>query len=146
MLESRYERRGKMEDLEEAIRVSRQAVKVTPEDHPDLAAWLNNLGNNLGRRYERTGKMEDLEEAIQVSRQAVEVTPEDHPYLAGRLINFGRQLLSSYSTNNDEPLALLLRAWSGSNAPPLVRIRAAALSLLLLQEQGIRRMTDYREI
>ena len=77
-----------MEDLEEAIRVSRQAVKVTPEDHPDLAACLNNLGNKLESRYKRTGKMEDLEEAIRVSRQAVEVTPEDHPDLAAWLNNF----------------------------------------------------------
>jgi hypothetical protein len=53
-----------MEDLEEAILVARQAVDVTPKDHPDLAGRLNNLGNKLGRRYKRTGKMEDLEEAI----------------------------------------------------------------------------------
>ena len=66
-LKSRHEHTGKMEDLEEAIRVARQAVDVTPEGHPDLAAMLNNLGNKLGRRYERTGKMEGLEEAIRVS-------------------------------------------------------------------------------
>jgi hypothetical protein len=40
-----------MEDLEEAILVARQAVDVTPKDHPDLAGRLNNLGNKLGRRY-----------------------------------------------------------------------------------------------
>ena len=74
-----------MEDLEEAIRVARQAVDVTPKNHSNLAAWLNNLGNKLGRRYECTGKMEDLEEAIQMARQAVDVTPKDHPNLAGRL-------------------------------------------------------------
>lgn len=33
-----------MEDLEEVIRVTRQAIEVTPEDHPDLAAYLTNLG------------------------------------------------------------------------------------------------------
>jgi len=47
--------------------VSRQAVEVTPEDHPNLAGRLSNLGNKLGRRYERTGKIEDLKEAIRVS-------------------------------------------------------------------------------
>ncbi|KAL8634707.1 MAG: hypothetical protein Q9228_007713, partial [Teloschistes exilis] len=61
-----------MEDLGEAIRVARQAVKATPEDHPDLAGRLNNLGVQLTRRYERTGQMEDLEEAIRVARQAWE--------------------------------------------------------------------------
>ncbi len=49
MLQSQYKCTGQMEDLEEAIQVSHQAVKVMPEDHSDLAAWLNNLENNLGR-------------------------------------------------------------------------------------------------
>ena len=55
-----------MEDLEEAILVVRQAVDVTPKDHPDLAGRLNNLGNKLESRYKRIGKIEDLEEALEV--------------------------------------------------------------------------------
>jgi len=43
----RYKRTGKIEDLEEAIRVSRQAVEVTPKDYPDLAGRLNNLACQL---------------------------------------------------------------------------------------------------
>jgi hypothetical protein len=46
-LESRYKRTGKIEDLKEAIQVARQAVNITPEDHPDLAGRLNNLGTKL---------------------------------------------------------------------------------------------------
>lgn len=34
-----------MEDLEEAIQVSRHAVKLAPKDHPDLSVGLNNLGS-----------------------------------------------------------------------------------------------------
>ncbi|KAH8903000.1 hypothetical protein BR93DRAFT_971944 [Coniochaeta sp. PMI_546] len=52
-----------MADLEEAIAVGRKAVASTPDDHPDRAAWLNNLGIKLGRRYERTGAMADLKDA-----------------------------------------------------------------------------------
>jgi tetratricopeptide (TPR) repeat protein len=73
-----------------------QAISVTPDDHPDLAAMLNNLGNHLGRRYERTGAMDDLEEAIRVARQAISVTPDDHPDLATWLHNLGTQLDSRY--------------------------------------------------
>src|SRR5437762_1771972 len=80
-----FERMVKMEDLEEAIRKAEGAVKATPQDHPDLAGRLNNLGNMLESRYERTGRMEDLEEAIRKAEGAVEATPEDHPDLAGRL-------------------------------------------------------------
>jgi hypothetical protein len=71
-----------MEDLEEAIQLSRPAVQIIPAHHPTLAAWLINLVVKLEGKFERTGKIEDLEEAIQVSGRAVEVTLVDHPDLA----------------------------------------------------------------
>jgi hypothetical protein len=37
MLDRRFERMGRIEDLEEAIRITRRAVTVIPNDHPDLA-------------------------------------------------------------------------------------------------------------
>lgn len=67
MLGSRYERTEKMEDLEEAIKRAQEAVAATPDDHPNQAPMLNNLGNMLGLRFDRTGKMENLEQAIQRS-------------------------------------------------------------------------------
>ncbi|OQD86481.1 hypothetical protein PENSOL_c086G02756, partial [Penicillium solitum] len=51
------------------IRVSRQAVQATPDDHPDRAGRLYGLAVDLGHRFERTEELDDLEEAIQVSRQ-----------------------------------------------------------------------------
>jgi hypothetical protein len=70
-------------------------VAATPDDHPNLATRLNNLGSKLESRFERTGSMEDLEEASQRAGQAVSATPDDHPNLAGMLNNqlesrFGR--------------------------------------------------------
>jgi hypothetical protein len=50
-----------MEDLNEAIDRAREAMAVTPDDHPDRIMWLGNLGAKLERRYERTGRMEVLE-------------------------------------------------------------------------------------
>jgi tetratricopeptide (TPR) repeat protein len=67
-------------------------VEFTPQDYPDLAGWLNNLGNMLGSRFERTGRMEDLKEAIRKAQQAVEFTPENHPDLAMYLNNLGNKL------------------------------------------------------
>ncbi|EXK79186.1 hypothetical protein FOQG_16176 [Fusarium oxysporum f. sp. raphani 54005] len=52
-----------MGDLEEATKTARQAVESTPDDHPDLAGMLSNLGNKLQVRYERTGEMRDLEQS-----------------------------------------------------------------------------------
>jgi hypothetical protein len=74
------------------IQVSRRAVEVTPDNHPDLAAWLNNVGVKLESQFERPGRIEDLGEAIQVLGRAVEVTPVDHPDLVGRLNNLGNML------------------------------------------------------
>jgi hypothetical protein len=58
-LESRYERTGKMEDLEEAIERARKAVAATPDDHPDRVGWLSNLGNMLESRFVRIGTPKD---------------------------------------------------------------------------------------
>jgi hypothetical protein len=68
-----------MADLEEAIKVVRQAVDSTPDDHPNWAGWLNSLGSFLGRWYERTSEMADLEEAIKAAKRAVDLTPDGYP-------------------------------------------------------------------
>jgi tetratricopeptide (TPR) repeat protein len=101
MLGTRYERTGEMGDLREAISVARQAVESTPDDHPNRAACLNNLGVMLGTRYERTGEMGDLEEAISVAREAVESTLDDHPDRAGKLSSLGNKLGRRYERTGE---------------------------------------------
>jgi predicted RNase H-like HicB family nuclease len=90
-----------MKNLEEAIERARKAIELTPDDHPDKAGRLNNLGNKLKSRYERTGMMRDLEEAIETARKAVELTPDDHPDKAGRLNNPGNKLKSRYERTGE---------------------------------------------
>jgi hypothetical protein len=58
-LESRYERTGKMADLEEAIERAQEAAATTPDDHPDRTGWLGNLGNMLESRLVRIGTLKD---------------------------------------------------------------------------------------
>ncbi|KAJ6003550.1 CHAT domain-containing protein [Penicillium canescens] len=86
-----------MEDLEEAINVTRQLIDATPPDHLDRAGRLNNLGVYLGDRYSRIGTIADLEEAINVARQAVDATPPDHPHRGLWLNNLGDHLVQRYS-------------------------------------------------
>ena len=83
----RFERLGILDDLEEAIQVTRKAIKVTLENSPDLAARLNTLGIQLDIRFERLGILDNLEEAIRVTRKAIEVTPENSPNLTAGLNN-----------------------------------------------------------
>ncbi|TGO15144.1 hypothetical protein BPAE_0591g00040 [Botrytis paeoniae] len=86
-----------MDDLKEAIRIIQEAVDTTPKDHPDLAMYLNNLGNRLNDRYSRTGAIYDLEEAIRIGREAVNATPKDHLNLLRYLNNLGNRLGNRYS-------------------------------------------------
>ncbi|RBR09503.1 uncharacterized protein FIESC28_09834 [Fusarium coffeatum] len=52
--------------LEEAITVSRQAVDLTPKDHPALAGRLKNLGTHLGHKYHsiKTKDQDELRDCI----------------------------------------------------------------------------------
>jgi CHAT domain-containing protein/tetratricopeptide (TPR) repeat protein len=83
-------------DLEEAIRVSHQAVQATPPDSPALPGYLTNLGIVLNDRFLCTGQTANLEEAIRVSHQAVQVTPPDSPSLRLYLNNLGIVLHDRY--------------------------------------------------
>jgi hypothetical protein len=64
-----------MDDLQEAIRLGRTAVDVTPINHPDRARQLNNLGVQFSVRYRRTGAIDDLHETIRVRLRSRVLTP-----------------------------------------------------------------------
>ncbi|KAF5227665.1 hypothetical protein FAUST_11634 [Fusarium austroamericanum] len=81
--------------------MARKAIESTPDDHPNLAGRLNNLGNQLKSRYERTGEIKDLEEAIKMARKAIESTPNDHPDLATLLNNLGNRLSRRYERTGE---------------------------------------------
>ncbi|KAI3571792.1 TPR domain-containing protein [Fusarium oxysporum f. sp. albedinis] len=86
-----------MADLEEAIRMAREAIDALAPDDPDRGGWLINLGIRLSNRYSRTRAVADLEEAIRVTREAIGGNPLDHPNRAGWLNKLGNRLASRYS-------------------------------------------------
>ena len=111
-LSNRFELTGRTEDLEEAIRVFRQAVEATPSGHPELAGHLNNLGIGLRNRFGLIGHQGDLEEAIQVFRQGVETTPSGYPELAVYLNNLGTGLSNRFGlTGRNEDLEEAIRVF-----------------------------------
>ncbi|RYP55467.1 hypothetical protein DL770_010905 [Monosporascus sp. CRB-9-2] len=75
MLGMRFERTGSIADLNRAVDVADMAVDSTPQDHPDRAGWLNNLGNLLSKRFKQTGSIADLNRADDVANMAVDATP-----------------------------------------------------------------------
>ncbi|KAL7934285.1 CHAT domain-containing protein [Trichoderma chlorosporum] len=58
---------GSLEDLNQAVSVTSDAVAATTHNHPDRAACLSNLGTELARRFNWTGLIDDLNQAIIVT-------------------------------------------------------------------------------
>ena|SRR5256885_1099319 len=46
-----FEHIGRIQDLEEAISVTRQASDLVQEDHPDRTSWLNSVNGNAPESY-----------------------------------------------------------------------------------------------
>ncbi|KAI1504695.1 CHAT domain-containing protein [Biscogniauxia marginata] len=82
-----YEQTGVQRDLDEAIRMTEQAIDVAPR-----TSALSNLAVMLGVRFERTGSINDLNRIIDLLSMAVDATPQDHPKRAGRLNLLGTRL------------------------------------------------------
>lgn len=122
-----------MDDLESAISQLKLAVFITPQDHPDRAIWLSNLGIRLSSRYYRTDNMTDLNEAISKLELAVSITAEDHPDRAGRLYNLGARLSDKYDRTGDMDdleVAILKAQLTVSNTPKNHPDQAERLYLL----------------
>jgi len=97
----RFERIGNLPDISEAIAVLQQAVQITPNGHPDMPGWLNNLGISFQCRFQRTGDASDISEAISVQQRAVQLTPNGHAVMPGRLNNLGISFLCRFQRTGD---------------------------------------------
>lgn len=65
------------------------ALDTTPENHPNRAERLNNMGAHFQQRFLRIGEIMDLEKAIELGQLALNITQEDHPNRAQRLDALG---------------------------------------------------------
>jgi len=64
---------GSTDILEKATDACDQAVKCMPEDDPNRALCLNNMGIVFERRFEQTGSPKDFEKAIEMRELAVQI-------------------------------------------------------------------------
>jgi tetratricopeptide (TPR) repeat protein len=83
-------------DLEEAIGLYREVLKLRLSPHPDRTAPLNNLGNALLDRHRRTGAMADLEEGISLLRESLQLVPPPHPDCSLSLNGLANALLERH--------------------------------------------------
>jgi len=63
-LRDRFEQRGVLSDLDEAIDLHRAALSLCPPGHPDKSMSLNNLASSLHDRFKQRNVLSDLDEAF----------------------------------------------------------------------------------
>jgi hypothetical protein len=124
-----YQRTGRLDLLNTAIEMFRDAVEATPSEHPNRLGHLSNLGIALQSRFERTGQEVDLDEAITLGRAAVDITPPEHPSRTKYLSNLGGALQSRFArTGQEADLDEAVTAFRGAvgvqAGSPGVRMRA----------------------
>ncbi|TEB23439.1 TPR-like protein [Coprinellus micaceus] len=93
----RAERLGNEKDLEEAICLGRDALKLKLYlPLRDRARHLRSLAVSLQSRFERAGSAKDLEEAILLHRQALELHPSGHAGRPSSLNNLASALHTNF--------------------------------------------------
>ena len=78
-----------MADFESAIQYLQGILEDTPNDHPDRAYRLRNLGSTYHDKYQKTEAIADLEMYIKLYKDALEATPNDYPERAWMLQSLG---------------------------------------------------------
>src|SRR5262245_52471250 len=76
---TRFNERGDIADVNEAISLHRQALTLVLYPHPDRPEALSNLAADLYSRFGQTGDIADMNEAIALNREANPLFPALHP-------------------------------------------------------------------
>ncbi|MFL6072456.1 MAG: CHAT domain-containing protein [Mycobacteriales bacterium] len=97
LLLTRYQHAGDPADLEEAIRVSRDAFAASA-DEDERAEHQSDLCNLLLVRYTHFGHGQDLVDAVEYGRAAVAATPAEDPDLDLRQRRLANALSRRYQT------------------------------------------------
>ncbi|KAH6886945.1 CHAT domain-containing protein [Thelonectria olida] len=128
-----------MDDLEYSIQAERDLLDEWPNDHPDRADLLHDLGNRLSLKYNETQALSDLEEAIQIGYEALGALPEDHPSRLARLTLLSSRLQAKYwrteATADLQEHVQVLRQILPDDADHAKRLRNLQLHLAHLYER-----------
>ncbi|KAK2773196.1 TPR domain-containing protein [Colletotrichum kahawae] len=103
LLGSLFIRTDQQEILDEAIRITKQALSCTVEDPMNHGTALINLCNRLSERWKHTGLASHLDEAIDFGRRAMEEThhPQQEALQTNIAGNLGVTLCERFSTAKD---------------------------------------------
>lgn len=83
----RYERWGRLHDIETAVQFGRSVVARTPPHFPQYAKRCAGLGNALRDQAMRTGSLEPLDESIAIGEQVL-ISPSFHHIRADHSMHY----------------------------------------------------------
>jgi hypothetical protein len=78
-LRFRFELTGNQVDIDEAITVLEESLRLTPDGDSHMPYPSTNLGGALIRRFEQLGNLKDLKRSVTVLENAVSFTVKSHP-------------------------------------------------------------------
>jgi tetratricopeptide (TPR) repeat protein len=99
-LYQRYQISGNVAELDKAIEVRTQAIKVIPDGDQRKVEFLPELGALYYRKYCITRARGFLDKSIDISKEAANAMSEDHPERAKVLSNISYGLLQKYRGTN----------------------------------------------
>ena len=82
--------------LNKAINLHRLAIRLSPDQHPTLHNYLNNLALALQSRFELYGDSADLSEALSAILRAIDITPKGDRFLPALLDKLGELLWEKF--------------------------------------------------
>ncbi|KAJ7230314.1 CHAT domain-containing protein [Mycena pura] len=91
-----YRRRNNLKDLDMALELGQEAVKLTATDDPRRPWLLQSLAVSLDERYKRLYDPKDLEAAIEVKQEVLTLTSRDDPQTADHLQSLAFSLTARY--------------------------------------------------
>jgi hypothetical protein len=95
---------GNRSDLEEAIALGYEVLKLRPVGHPDRSQSCVNLAISLSKCFNQTGDEALLDEAIELNREVLQLQPVGHPDRASSCVNLATSLALRFDGNGDEAL------------------------------------------
>ncbi|KAG2040824.1 CHAT domain-containing protein [Suillus americanus] len=95
-LKSRFRHQGKPNDLDEAISLHEEALRLCPVGHKYRDVSLDNLGGSLVTRFNKCGNIDDITRAVSLHREALTLCPPGNPDCNIMLNNLALALKTRY--------------------------------------------------
>jgi hypothetical protein len=93
--------RGGAQNIQNSIVLYRAALKLTPADHANRAAYLRRLSDALHDQFCLLGNIADIKEAVLYQREVIQMTVENYAHLPEYLSTLGGYLKTSFAHWSD---------------------------------------------